>query len=439
ISAGAVSQSQDVCFYCNYYAGYWKFDETSGTTSGDSSGNGNDGRYDGGIFNDGIIMNGAPFTTGKYGHGLNFNAINYFVEVPDSNVLSPSQFTLSAWIKWDGARYTDDRTFAAIISKGYYGGGEYTILMARDSANTKTNINFYVGGQLLTWENSDINTNWHLITATFNDTNATIYFDGIPKNSTILPIAVSTDYAMRIGHETTTFSYPWGGAIDEVRIYNRALSQQEIQEDMNSAQPVNTGLVASYSFEEGSGAIAHDTHHHVAGKYDSAVGFDGLNGFVNVSSSNIGSANQMTIELWTKPGIQIGSGGPNPDHKDIIRANCLGGPQNGLWGISTSGEFNINNQIGFVDGWITGSDTWFLPSNAVATKNEWNHLVLILNRDDGKVKFYRNGELIGETTEIVGVKPETTRFGIAKNCVGPFNGIIDEVKILNIARSMTTS
>ncbi|MFH0949346.1 MAG: hypothetical protein V1802_02565, partial [Candidatus Aenigmatarchaeota archaeon] len=47
ISAGAVSQSQDVCFYCNYYAGYWKFDETSGTTSGDSSGNGNDGRYDG--------------------------------------------------------------------------------------------------------------------------------------------------------------------------------------------------------------------------------------------------------------------------------------------------------------------------------------------------------------------------------------------------------
>ena len=68
---------------------HWKFDEGSGTTASDASGNGNTG----------TLINGPQWTAGKVGNALYFDGIDDVITVADSNSLDlSSAFTLSAWV-----------------------------------------------------------------------------------------------------------------------------------------------------------------------------------------------------------------------------------------------------------------------------------------------------------------------------------------------------
>ena len=85
---------------------YWKFDEGSGTTVSDSSGNGNTG----------TLVNGPLWTAGRVGNALFFDGIDDNVTVPDSNSLDlSSSFTLSAWVN-PASTFTD---FRSILAKNY--------------------------------------------------------------------------------------------------------------------------------------------------------------------------------------------------------------------------------------------------------------------------------------------------------------------------------
>ena len=85
---------------------YWKFDEGAGTTTADSSGNGNTG----------ILTNGPLWTAGRLGKALFFDGIDDTVTVLDSNYLDLSgSFTLSAWVN-PASMFTD---FRSIIAKNY--------------------------------------------------------------------------------------------------------------------------------------------------------------------------------------------------------------------------------------------------------------------------------------------------------------------------------
>src|SRR5262249_22139684 len=73
-------------------AGYWKFDEGSGSTTADASGNGASG----------ILNGGVTWTSGMFGSGLNFNGSNGYVSVPvaagSALDLNANAVTLAAWI-----------------------------------------------------------------------------------------------------------------------------------------------------------------------------------------------------------------------------------------------------------------------------------------------------------------------------------------------------
>ena len=85
---------------------YWKFDEGTGTTTADSSGNGNTG----------TLTNGPLWTAGRIGNALYFDGIDDNVTVPDSNSLDLSNsFTLSAWVN-PASTFTD---FRSILVKNY--------------------------------------------------------------------------------------------------------------------------------------------------------------------------------------------------------------------------------------------------------------------------------------------------------------------------------
>jgi len=177
------------------------------------------------------ISEGPIWTSGKSGNAIYFDGGDDFVNVPDSDLFSPSSFTINAWIKWDGIRYSSaaSKDFAAIVSKGSFDNGEYTILMNRNSASTTTTLNFYIAGSVrAAWTNSQVDTNWHMLTFTYNGTNAKIYFDGAQKITTPATLTVpNTANTFKIGTQTSG-NYQWGGSIDEVEFFSRALSDQEI-------------------------------------------------------------------------------------------------------------------------------------------------------------------------------------------------------------------
>ncbi len=168
----------------------------------------------------------------------------------------------------------------------------------------------------------------------------------------------------------------------------------------------------------------------VEGKFGKALEFDGeVGSIVKVPSSNIGTAEQLTVSVLVKPDEQtLGTYG---DHKDIIRSHKFGG---GKWGFTTHGGFNNSNKIRFHIVWIEGGDRWWMNQDElVAVKDEWNYLTMILDRAEGKATFYRNGQFIAEITSTVGVKPVTTGFAIGSDHAGPFKGVVDEVAIFNTA------
>ncbi len=211
------------------------------------------------------------------------------------------------------------------------------------------------------------------------------------------------------------------------------------------------GLVLYLPFDESSGNVAKDLSGNgndgtlyvgagdnpdnkwIDGMFGKALQFDGVDDYVDIidTSSKIGINNELTVVIWVKPEDQpLGS---YTYHNDIIASQCGGG--NGLWRISTHTQFNTNELLRFQVGWIPGIDTWWGPPDAKAYKNQWNFLVLILNRNNGNAKFYQNGNFISSSTFSIGAKPLTNEVHIAWDCAGYFKGTIDEVRIYNRALS----
>jgi hypothetical protein len=198
------------------------FNESSGTTVGDGSGNGNNG-----------TVNGATRVgTGKFGGALSFNGVNNMVVISDSNSLDlTSGMTLEAWIM-PAVFQSGWRT---IIQK------EVDTYLLHASSNTAlmpaTGATF--GGSVPTiYSPSTIAVGqWVHLAGTYDGSQIRLYINGTQVASTARTglIAVN-NLPMRIGGNSPYGEF-FNGLIDEVRVYNRALSAAEIQADMNTPVP----------------------------------------------------------------------------------------------------------------------------------------------------------------------------------------------------------
>jgi hypothetical protein len=213
---------------------YWKFDEGSGTTASDSVG-GNDGiLYDADATNaDGDTP--PQWTSGQVGSALSFDGVDDYVEIPYDPSFNLSSFTLQAWVK-----FTQNDTYARIISRPSGGnptdGYSFFVL---GNAWGKLYGGVQGEGQAYSVSVSTspftfADDNWHL--ATFvrdvEANNISIYVDGVlygsyPDSS---PGDMEHNYqGIIIGSYDGSTDF-FEGLIDEVAIYNRALSAEEIQQ-----------------------------------------------------------------------------------------------------------------------------------------------------------------------------------------------------------------
>jgi hypothetical protein len=223
---------------------YYRFDEASGNTALDSSGNGNTGTLGGGVTH----VGGLP----GFGNGVHFDSSGTgFVEAPDSSLLDPtSQITVSAWFNADSWTASPTTNNHRLVQKGL-NDNQYRLLDENG---------------VLKWDLAGIGTItsdlpstgvWHNATGTYDGSFMKLYVDGnlVASQAANGRLAVTTD-PLFVGTkaEQGTLGNHFIGTIDEVRIYQRALTQDEIrllpftQTDIGTLGPAgtaNVGMVAA--------------------------------------------------------------------------------------------------------------------------------------------------------------------------------------------------
>jgi hypothetical protein len=197
----------------------YAFDETSGTTVTDASGN----------TNTGTITAATRTLSGKFGSALSFDGTDARVIVPDSTSLALADaMTLEAWVLPSVA----PSGWRAIIHKDV---DRYYLMAGSDTDHPVVGGTFGTANQNVTGPAVlPVNT-WTHLAATYDRTTIRLHVNGIEVASGAQTAAVSTSNAvLTIGADF--YGEYFAGLIDEVRIYNRALSTAEIQTDM--ATPV---------------------------------------------------------------------------------------------------------------------------------------------------------------------------------------------------------
>jgi hypothetical protein len=203
--------------------GYWKFDEGSGNAAYDSSGAGNDG-----------AINGATWVEeGKINAALSFDSGD-FVEVPHSESLSiTKEITVMAWSNSIGISGNP-----TVVGKGS-GAPNVQFELSLQSSGIFWQFKFDDG----TWLECIMSTlptmgEWHHITGTFDGETFKVYLDGelgaeLQSSQEALP---ANDLPVIIGKRINPEGRFFEGMIDEVAIYDQALSADEIQVAMAGGQ-----------------------------------------------------------------------------------------------------------------------------------------------------------------------------------------------------------
>ncbi|MGH8488502.1 MAG: LamG-like jellyroll fold domain-containing protein [Gammaproteobacteria bacterium] len=288
--------------------GAYNFEEASGTTVADASGKDNHG----------TISGASRITSGQFGGALSFDGINDWVTINDAASLDLTNgMTLEAWV-YPTVNMTQ---WATVILKEQPGGGLYELYANGDRSQPLTSVT--VGGQYQVlsagpWLLSNL---WTHLAATFDGTTQRLYVDGVQvaQRPQTGPIQVSNS-PLRLGGNSV-----WGeffkGRIDEVRIYNRALSAMEIQTDMSTSVAISSPPVTLVGTET-VGSVTDSNPQGKAKAFRTTAATTGLVTSLSVYVDSGSTATKLVAGLYTDnnghPGTRLARG-------------TLSSPGNGGW------------------------------------------------------------------------------------------------------------
>jgi glucose/arabinose dehydrogenase/chitodextrinase len=213
----------------------YSFDEGAGTTANDSSGQ----------TNTATLNNGVAWVPGRYGKAASFDGVNDYITIPNSTStnISGGALTLSMWINpqpiASGDSVVIGKFWNTTMTSPFYQYG----LELRGGNQT----DFYVGttgGPLIAASGTTLPYNqWSYLTVSFDGAQVRTYVNGTLVNTQALSATITArGNPMNIGADASTAQF-YKGMLDDLRIYNRVLTQAQIQTDM--ATPVGGTIAGS--------------------------------------------------------------------------------------------------------------------------------------------------------------------------------------------------
>jgi hypothetical protein len=411
--------------------GWWPFNGNAA----DESGNGNNG-----------TVNGATLTADRFGNqnaAYSFDGVNDFIGASAiSFPLSASDRSINFWVSDQSTTNTCNipvRYGSHSPSNGFW-----------VNVNYNCNANYPNGAIIADFYNVFLVSNnviplnqWKMVTITINSQTCSIYIDGQLDNSG--PIGINTtlsDTSFYIGADLiSTPNYYYNGLIDDIGIWNRALTQQEITALYQTQQPQclpayvpTSGLVGWWPFcgnavdESGNGnngtvngaTLTTDRF----GSASQAYIFDGINDYIIANSNNIPTNTAISISVWINPYQNNG----------IAEYICLGSPSNTAWGTLAGTNWNgsPHQTMNYGRG-CSGTGT----SNVAISPflNVWQNITYVSSGVGGICQVYVNGTFIGQSSNGTtgGCSNSNLYFGV--DIFGPnyINCKLDDIGIWNRA------
>ncbi len=391
--------------------GYWKMDEVSwnGTTGEviDSSGNN---------FN-GTAINGTSVGNGKYSNGAYFDGVDDTINV--GNLGTFNKATYSVWINM-----TKTHVWPISTSSVYGIILDYTNFRFRGFGIDQSSAATLNGG-------------WKHIVVTADGQYVYYYVNGVNIAKFTQTSGSDALSNVKFGQRGDNIEF-YGGSLDEVRIYNRALSQSEV----TALYQYAPGPVGYWKFDEGGGISAFDSSGNentgtaignpirAVGKYGNAFSFNGSTQYINIvdSGTNIlDLRNTFTLEAWVKASTTTSCGGAGTPlciifNKEDSYEWALNSTNTMEWAIANSNP-----------GWA------WINTGASSLSNEWTYLSLVY--DGSSLYTYRNGVLIHTRASTIGnlaLNDNDLRIGARGGDAAAFHffpGMIDEVRIYNYVRT----
>ncbi len=382
--------------------GRWRLDETSGTSAADSSPYNNDGTLYGGL------SFSSHSVAGQYNRALSFNGSSHYVSVANASSLQLTNgLTLAAWIKGDAwGSGTDVDT---IIRKGEANPNNYQLSIADGRVSLHLNQNDdggYRGDTILETGR------WYHVAATWDGAEVKIYVNGqLDASPTARTGTIPTDTrALYLGGRSGADYFD--GALDEPRVYNYALDQNDINRLY--------GLMAHWKLDEGSGSTVSDSsgnNYHATryggatwttGKDGGAIDFDGSGDYV-LTNASFPPPSETSLAFWLKPG------GTPATHQRVLGISSS-------WEVRhhTTGELQFDLNAG--DGPLTNS--------ALTDAGKWRHVVAVFSSANDTYAIYLDGQLhkSGAWT-LTSQSGGQLAFGVRTGTTEYWDGQLDDIRV----------
>ena len=237
---GALPAKADI--YGSSLIGWWRFDtndDLNGVTL-DRSGNG----YNGNLVN---IASSTFYSYGKIGQGFDFDGADDYIEVASStafnDAISGNNITIASWVNFTdkgGSKIIIAKPFSPTTHVSPYASYSFYLSSAR-----KPSLYLSIGGvaKSLNATNAIASSTWYHIAGVYNGSTIRVYINGvIDPGSTAATGNISVYQTPLRFSANGALGEKFDGLIDDVRIYNRALSRGEI------AQLYNMGQTQFHSF-----------------------------------------------------------------------------------------------------------------------------------------------------------------------------------------------
>ena len=424
-------------FAASNAVGIWHLDEGSGQVAHDTSGYGNNGQLGSATVAD---LNDPTWTAGRFGQALQFDGVHSWVRVPDSAALSiTGSITLEAWIKvdsyqpsqpilakWNDITSPNGRSYALTLlngnvrfdvsHNGLFGGGP---------CNPSGGFSLACTGSAAVLSQAVVPLGkWSHVAGVFDAATRKlqVFVDGTPDTSVIAQNANVWDTGEPLLIGTSDFGGGsrlfFAGAIDEARVWKRALSPEEVG---SSAQAGMRGLWhfngnGTDSSGYGNGVTAMNGASFTAGaKYGSnALALDGVDDFATApGSAALAVTGSITVEAWVKinslptmmsGGIPVGFA-PIASMWNDLGANNQRGY---LLSVVSDGSvrFDVSHDGGFNCGLFpnTGPQSCaashgaLVISSAKVTLGSWTHIAGVFDAGTKTLQVFVNG--VADTSQI---------------------------------------